>query len=70
MILIETAKKKVAAGKFPRMAESLVLCSARNRRLFPSKEEIVKGMEFAIIKEEGNTTTDKANTYLVKTFMT
>jgi hypothetical protein len=52
------------------MAESLVLCSARNRRLFPSKEEIVKGMEFAIIKEEGNTTTDKANTYLVKTFMT
>jgi hypothetical protein len=29
--------------------------------LFPFKEEIVKGMEFAIIKEEGNTTRDKAN---------
>jgi hypothetical protein len=55
------SKKKLLLVSSPEWQNPLSYALPATVSLFPFKEEIVKGMEFAIIKEEGNTTRDKAN---------
>jgi hypothetical protein len=67
MILREAAKK-VAAGKFPRMAESLVLCIASNSKFisFQGRNSERNGI---CNNQRGREHHQRQSKYLVKTFM-
>lgn len=57
----EGDSKKLLLVCSPEWHKPLSYALAVTERLIPFKEETVEGLEFTMIKEEGNTTRDKPN---------